>query len=145
NSSQVIGSVDTISFKVNIVPNGSFGPFQNIAFVSALDSVNGVQVTDSSVTGLVPDSLPDSTQTTITLTPNPGIGISKAVTDTALLLNGSYDVTYKVIVRNYGNVTLDSIQVEDDLSLTFPAPVSFSVSNVTATGNLSANVSFNGS
>jgi hypothetical protein len=48
------------------------------------------------------------------------------------------------VVENLGNVPLSEVQVEDDLSATFPSPALFSVDSVVASGTLVANPGYDG-
>ena len=72
------------------------------------------------------------------------IGISKTADVPILLSDGIYKVTYRFSIQNMGNVPLDRTDVIDDLGATFPAPVTFSVQSIVATGSLAANTSYNG-
>ena len=74
------------------------------------------------------------------LTPTPGIiGVSKQVTSITYS-GGQVDVTYSLVVENLGSVVLTNVQVVDNLSATFPAPVSFVVTgDPVTTGTLTAN------
>ncbi len=102
--------------------------YENIAL--AIGHYNGGSVTDASVTGLNPDNdlsgdpTDDSDPTVIDftglldLTPVTPLGIAKSV-DTLASADGSYLLTYKVIVKNFGNTKLDSVQLTDDLDDVF--------------------------
>jgi uncharacterized repeat protein (TIGR01451 family) len=58
--------------------------------------------------------------------------------------DGSYNVTYSIVVSNAGDVVLNNVQVIDALTDTFLAPVAFAVSSITADAPLVANSAFNG-
>ncbi|HRD38711.1 MAG TPA: hypothetical protein PLC65_08770, partial [Bacteroidia bacterium] len=77
------------------------------------------------------------------------LGIAKAVSSTTLNANGSYDVAYKVVVKNTGFAQLNNVLLTDNLSATFPAPTAFSVVSapvITSTGSsLTIDPAFNGS
>jgi LPXTG-site transpeptidase (sortase) family protein len=74
----------------------------------------------------------------------PKIGLAKRVVDTPTKVSpGVWDVTYELLVHNYGNVTLDNIQVTDNLDLTFPAPTTYSVRSITSS-DFTVNSNFNG-
>ncbi len=145
----------TITFNVNIKPNNSFGPFDNSVLASGTPPAtttnpNPSAVTDLSTDGTNPDpnGNGDPTQsgenapTRTSLTPNPVIGTAKAASAAIRQANGSYTLTYTVVVQNYGNIRLENVSATDDLALTFPSPTTFAVSNVTGSG---ANAGFNGS
>ncbi len=73
------------------------------------------------------------------------IGISKDITEVQYINNFSYDVTYRMIVKNYSNIPLSNVQVFDTLINTFPSPSAFSVISKTTTGNLEIEPNYNGS
>jgi len=51
------------------------------------------------------------------------IGIAKRVVgDPVKISAGTWDVTFEIMVRNYGNVTLTNVQVVDNLATAFPQP-----------------------
>lgn len=92
--------------------------------------------------------------TTLVLIPidcsvNNSLGIAKAVSSTTLNANGSYDVAYKVVVKNTGFAQLNNVLLTENLSATFPAPTAFSVVSapvITSTGSsLTIDPAFNGS
>ncbi|MBN2258741.1 MAG: sortase, partial [Anaerolineaceae bacterium] len=63
----------------------------------------------------------------------PGIGVAKRVVGIPVeVFAGTWDVTYEILVRNYGNVALSNIQVTDDLSATFPLPTTYDVQSVSS-------------
>jgi uncharacterized repeat protein (TIGR01451 family) len=149
------GESRTITFTVNVVPNGQFGPFDNTVIASGTPPPttavpNPSPVSDVSQDGTNPDpngnndptEPGENTPTRTTFNPNPVIGTAKAVGAAILQANGSYTLTYTVVVQNYGNITLENVQATDNLGLTFPGPTTFTVSNVTGSG---ANPGFNGS
>ena len=45
---------------------------------------------------------------------------------------GTYDVTFEILIKNYGNVTLIDVQAADDLTTAFPLPTTFSVESITS-------------
>jgi gliding motility-associated-like protein/uncharacterized repeat protein (TIGR01451 family) len=92
--------------------------------------------------------------TTLQLVPidcsmNNALGIAKAVGNPTLQSNGSYNVTYTVVVKNSGAATLNNVSLSENLSSTFPAPTTFSLISapmVTSAGSsLSIDPAFNGS
>ena len=61
------------------------------------------------------------------------MGIAKRVVGTpALVSPGTWEVTYEILVKNYGNAALSALQVTDNLSTTFPAPTTFTVRSVSS-------------
>ncbi len=78
------------------------------------------------------------------------LGIAKAVSTPTLNGNGSYDVIYKVVVRNTGALDLNNLLLTENLNATFPLPTTFSVTSLpvitTAAGtSLTLNGTFDGS
>jgi LPXTG-site transpeptidase (sortase) family protein len=64
----------------------------------------------------------------------PTIGIAKRVVGKPVKVSaGTWDVTYELLVHNYGNVPLTNLQVTDDLTSTFPAGTTFTVQSVSST------------
>ncbi|MEM1177781.1 MAG: IPTL-CTERM sorting domain-containing protein [Acidobacteriota bacterium] len=131
-STLAVGMTATASFTVTFDPNGLPGPFFNQATVSG-DTPGGSTVTDPSDNGTDPDpngngnanEAGENDPTPIVVPENPSITVVKtagAVTDAPT--PGLFDVTYTLVTTNVGNVDLSSVQVTDDLSLTFPAPAS---------------------
>ncbi|HOY32630.1 MAG TPA: HYR domain-containing protein, partial [Bacteroidales bacterium] len=73
------------------------------------------------------------------------IGLAKKVTEIIKQKDGTFNVTFFMTVANIGNDVLHDVQVTDDLSLTFPAPATFSISSgPVATGNLLASTNYDG-
>lgn len=142
---------DTIVFTVRIDPNGFFGPFVN-SVVGFANDVNSLVVTDSSNDGFGwdpdQDGFPTNNNipTVINLTPNTRLGIAKSGSASAKLSDDTYDFTYVVTVKNFGNDTLKFVQVKDSLAKTIPLPAHFVVKSApVVTGTLlTANTAFNG-
>ncbi|MBA2611869.1 MAG: gliding motility-associated C-terminal domain-containing protein, partial [Bacteroidetes bacterium] len=66
------------------------------------------------------------------------LGLAKAVSTPTLNANGSYDITYKVVVKNYGLLPLNNVVLNENLNNTFPLPTTFSVVSppvITSTGS----------
>jgi gliding motility-associated-like protein len=143
---------DTIVFTVRIDPNGFFGAFYNSVIGSGLD-VNSLIVSDSSNDGFLWDPDMDgfptnnNTPTPINLAPNTRLGIAKSGVASVKLSDDTYDFTYVVTVKNFGNDTLKLVQVKDSLARTIPLPAHFTIKSApVATGTLlTVNTAFNGS
>ena len=75
-------------------------------------------------------------------------GIAKAVSPALRQPDGfnSNILSYKITVKNYGNFTLNTLQVIDDLSKTFPSPAKFELQGIpiSSKGILITNSTFNG-
>jgi LPXTG-site transpeptidase (sortase) family protein len=64
---------------------------------------------------------------------NPLVGIAKRVIGTPVEVNpGTWDVTYEILIENYGNVDLSGLQVTDDLAAAFPLPTAFIVQSLSS-------------
>ncbi|RAI97710.1 gliding motility-associated-like protein [Chitinophaga skermanii] len=74
----------------------------------------------------------------------PVIGIAKAVASSKLENDGTSTISLTFTVRNMGNVPITNVQVEDNLSNVFPAPLTYRIRSISASGNLIANASYNG-
>jgi gliding motility-associated-like protein len=153
SSSLLPGQTESILIFLNVIPNGSYGPFMNSSLVNAVDT-SGLIVWDISNKGTEvdpdgdgnPNEYGENNPTPVFLPPNAAIGLAKAVSDVTQIDNGSYNVTYVITVQNLYLDSLNNIQVVDDLSATFPSPVVFSIVNpAAANSTLTANTSFNGS
>jgi uncharacterized repeat protein (TIGR01451 family)/gliding motility-associated-like protein len=149
NSSSVLSpsDIDTVMWAINLVPNGTEGPFSTNAIVSGV----GLNIfnTASEVSDVSNDGLTilasSSTPTIIKLFKTPGIGLSLAIIDTVRQSNGSLNVTYQALVKNNGELALTNVIVSDTLSKTYVLPVTYTmVSAPTITGGLKPNPSFNG-
>ncbi len=142
---------DTIVFTVRFDPKGFFGPYFN-SVIGFANDVNSLVVTDSSNDGFAwdpdADGFPTNNNipTVININPNTRLGISKAGVLSDKLSDNSYDITYIVKVKNFGNDSLKFVQVKDSINKTIPLPASFTIKNApTTTGTLlTVNPSFNG-
>lgn len=77
--------------------------------------------------------------------PSSSIGAAKTPIAVTLEPNGSYDVTYAVVVENLGTFALSNVQLTDDLTATFPLPVTFQVvAGPQTNGVVAGNPAFNG-
>ncbi|QJD77274.1 SdrD B-like domain-containing protein [Spirosoma rhododendri] len=153
------GTSRSVSFTVRVdVRNTDSTRFYNRAFGSALTTDN-VAVTDTSTAGTNDDPnndldpRNDSNPTPVVLGPyvgNPHIGLALAITDTLRQADGSYNVTYTLVVRNFGNELLRNVAITDTLSNVFNAQTGASYRIVrgpftTSTGSaLKLNPNFDG-
>ena len=156
-SSLPVGASNSLSFTVRVnVKNADSLTFYNTARATAL--ANGEPVEDVSMAGVNADPDNDldprnnSTPTPVTLRNllAPYIGVAMAVRDTIRQANGSFNVTYQIVLRNYGRDLLTNVSLTDTLSKVFNAAVGASYSVVkapitTSTGSaLKLNSAFNG-
>ncbi|HEV7350573.1 SdrD B-like domain-containing protein [Telluribacter sp.] len=103
--------------------------FNNVAIGSAMGG-GGVMVSDTSTSGTSADPDNDlnpgnnSTPTPIDLNNIPGspkIGVAMTISDTLRQSDGSYNITYTVVVKNYGSELLTNVQLVDSLAKVFNA------------------------
>jgi len=178
-----VGATVTLGFTIRFYPAVGKIVYENQAVAEAdsrEDGTTGGDTDDDSDDGLDPDpdgdDNPNETDsgctsdptganceddpTTLTLpTPDPQIGLAKTVNAPTANGDGTYTVTYNLLVENLGNVPLYDIRVGDDLTADFgtnvepgtpDAPAEFTVGTVTLgsqTGGATvatANASFDG-
>lgn len=74
------------------------------------------------------------------------IQIAKTASTPLLNADGSYTVVFKFNVTNPGNISINNVQVTDNLAPVFPSPKTFTVTSITGTGTFSGmtNAGFNG-
>ena len=82
-------------------------------------------------------------QQTADATETPLIDVTKALTNVSFVSPTTITLTYLITVANTGNVSLDSLQVTDDLNAAFPAPAGFTVQSVISL-DFSVNSGFDG-
>jgi hypothetical protein len=108
----------------------------------------GEVIEDESSDGADPDpdgngeETDESGTTDTTLSQDPSIGSAKRVVDVQILPDGSADIIYEFNVRNYGNVSLDNIQLTDDLASVFD-PCFVEVLTITS-DDFTVNENYNG-
>ncbi|WP_460961997.1 SdrD B-like domain-containing protein [Spirosoma litoris] len=159
-STLAVGAKATLSFTVRVdVRSADSLTFYNTALASALTPTDEV-VEDVSTAGTNDDPDNDldprnNSQTTPIvlngLSSNSYIGVAMAVRDTVRQSDGSYNVTYQIVVKAYGPDPLKSVSVSDTLSkvfnnLTGSTYTLVSAPIITSTGSaLKLNPNFNGS
>ena len=158
-----IGGSATINFSVRVTPGSNLGPFNNTARATATSPGNTTPVTDDSTDGVDPDlggtvaannndgdPTNNNVPTTVSFNPTPRIGVAKQAGTVVNNGDGTYTVPYSIIVRNYGGVALNNVQLSDDLfgnaNSTFNGATAVAISSpVSVSGALTAaNVNFNG-
>ena len=143
--SLAVGASGTVLISFTVTP-GSTTSVNNTAY-SAGTSPDGTTVTDQSQDGLDPD--PDGNNdpaddptdllydndepTPVSFTENPVIGAAKDVASVTGNGNGTYTVVYTITLENLGDIILHSVQVTDDLDITFQGAVSYTVDSVSST------------
>ncbi len=124
-----VGASRSLSFTVRVnVKNADSLRFYNSAIALATPVDGSLAVRDTSTSGINPDPDNDldprnnSTPTAITLNGVPGdphLGLALSIRDTVRQQNGTYNVTYRVVVRNYGTQALANVLLTDTLSKVF--------------------------
>lgn len=124
-----VGASATVTLNVIVTPNGNFGPYINQARATGTDAA-GNPVFDDSTNGANPDDgdpnlvnnndgnpSNNSVPTQITLPNNtiPKLGVAKQVSPPVNNNDGSYTVTYTLLVRNFGPVVVNNVQLIEDL------------------------------
>ena len=145
-SSLAAGATDSLTFTINVKPNGNFGPFNTSVTGSATPQSSTVVVRDISNNGY--DPKPEGSLVTPVLfnLPSALLGVAKAVGTPVLVEAGVYDVPYTIKLTNAGTVALKKVQVVDNLNNTFNrgALIVSSVVAVTADAGLTANPGYSG-
>jgi len=149
----------TLAFDVTVTPGagaGGYGPFNNNVTATG-QSPSGAPVTDESTNGADPD--PDGngspTENDPTVVNLPAIGVAKRVIDIQDVGGtpnpDDIDITYEVVVENFGNEPLDNVQLVEDLIDPTTGNPTFGAGNFTiaagptvTAGTLTANGGFNG-
>jgi gliding motility-associated-like protein len=74
----------------------------------------------------------------------PSVGAAKAVDPPVMQADGSYNLTYRINVKNYGNLDMTHVRVKENLNATFPSPAVYTVVSANTSGSLNINPFFNG-
>jgi len=90
------------------------------------------------------ESAPDQDSLDIPIT-TVSIGVAKRVVSVEKISTGTYEVTYEILVENFGEENLSNLQVAENLDATFPSPTVYQVLSLSSS-DFSVNVpGFNGS
>jgi gliding motility-associated-like protein len=73
------------------------------------------------------------------------LGLAKAVTSSSLNADGTYNVNYKLTIKNTDSAPLKDILITENLVNTFPAPTTFTVVNAPVITSAGSSLSLNGS
>ncbi|RYF74137.1 MAG: DUF11 domain-containing protein, partial [Cytophagaceae bacterium] len=158
-STLAVGAKSLLSFTVRVdVKNADSLTFFNVADATALTSTNEV-VNDRSTTGINNDPDNDldprnnNTPTPVVLnglSTSSYIGLAMSVRDTVRQTDGSFNVTYQIVVKNYGSENLKNVSITDTLSKVFNSQTGSTFNLVrapftTSTGSaLKLNPNYNG-
>lgn len=133
-----VGADGTVDFTVTVTPGGDLGPYDNTATGSG-DGPGGTTTTDTSTDGTDPDvgndgPGDDADPTSVTFVEMGQVGLAKAVAAPGATNNGdgTFTLTYELLVENTGDVPLTAIQVVEDFDTTFAAATGYTVDNVTS-------------
>ncbi|WP_460980806.1 SdrD B-like domain-containing protein [Spirosoma fluminis] len=158
-SNLAVGVSSNLTFTVRVdVRNADSLTFYNVARATAL-TLDGEAVEDTSTAGtnndpdydLDPRNNSEPTPVALNnLSTSSYIGLAMAVSDTVRKGDGSYDVTYKIVVKNYGIDPMTHVAISDSLSKVFNSQTGATYTVVNApitisTGStLKLNPAFNG-
>src|SRR5699024_7621498 len=108
-STLAVDASDTILLTVTVTPANSEADYTNVASATA-DSPTG-------------DEVEDDDDTEHTFSARPVIAVATCLPESGIVPNaelpGQYQLTFSVMVRNFGNVQLDDVSTELDLSEVF--------------------------
>ncbi|MBX3164064.1 MAG: gliding motility-associated C-terminal domain-containing protein [Bacteroidetes bacterium] len=83
----------------------------------------------------------------VCITTTQALGIAKAGSASTVNADGTYNITYTVVVKNYDTLfPISQIALRENLAATFPAPTTFTLSNpvLSASSSLSLHPNFTG-
>lgn len=130
----------TLAFDVTITPGSGangYGTFNNTALATA-QSPTGATVRDTSTNGANPDPNGDNNPSEQVVTPVnlPAIGVAKQVTNVQTVAGqpNALDVTYSVVVSNFGNEALNNVQLVEPLIDPTTSQPTFGAGNFTIVG-----------
>lgn len=130
----------TISVQVQVPPNAPVGTVNNQAVISGIPDGFGGPELSSDFIPIV--GFPNPTP--LEITENPLIGVAKDLTSLENLENGNFQITYSIVVENFGNVPLNNLQVTENFAENFGG-IPLTVNSLSSTsGNLTANGNFDG-
>ncbi|TAE30617.1 MAG: DUF11 domain-containing protein [Cytophagales bacterium] len=121
------GASRSVSFKVRVnVKNADSLTFYNSA-VGMAYTPGGVMVADTSTAGANPDpnnnldprTANNPTPVVLNSVGNSYIGLALAVKDTLMKADGSYDVSFIAVVKNFGTAPMTNVSVTDTLAKVF--------------------------
>jgi len=142
--SLAVGESCTITVDLTVVPGADLGPYENTAVANGT-SPGGEDVTDVSQDGI--DGAPEGDDPTPAwFTEDPQISVTKDIVEGPTSnSDGTYDITYQMVVANSGNVPINNVQVEDNLAATYAGAVSFTANTVSiAAGSCAASLTYDG-
>jgi large repetitive protein len=152
NTSKLLqGKVDTITYIINVKPASLLVAYNTNT------SARGIG-TSTLGTGTILENndllsnegskvdKPSSTPTIVRFFKSPSIGLAKSIEDTAKQANGSYNISYRFIVKNSSQLNLTAVALLDSMK-DFKAPATFTITKTPSKNTSSAlvvNPAFNG-
>lgn len=149
-----IGQSVDITFTVRVTPGSQLGPYNNTATATGT-SPGGTSVSDDSNDSTNDPNLntdPDgdgnpnnnSVATSVNFSEMPLIGVAKAAGTPTDNGDRTFTIPYTLVVRNYGDVPLNTLQVTENLNETF-ANLTYTLEPSSLTSpTLTVNPGFNG-
>ncbi|NKC00023.1 MAG: DUF11 domain-containing protein [Pseudomonadales bacterium] len=131
------GSTGTVQIDVTVTPGANLGPYANSATTSG-DTPSDVTANDTSDNGVVPDDngngdpTDDSDPTPVSFAEVPEIGLAKTVVTNLNNGDGTYTLTYRLLVENTGDIDLTNLQVTEDFTAVFAAATGYTVDAITS-------------
>jgi len=119
DSKLAVGEMDTVLITVNIMPNGSNGPFYSSVLGTGVIASTSMTVSDRSNNGVDPTPAGDRKTAVRFDLPEALLGVAKSVGTPVMVEEGIFDVPYTIKVSNLGTADLTNVQVVDNLSNTF--------------------------
>ena len=111
------------------------------------DDIDAGRFTNTATaSGITPsdETVSDSDEHVQTLPGAPSVGAAKRLlSDPVEVSPGVWNVIYEIVVRNYGNLPVEDLQVDEDLADTFPPDTTFVINDLSCTGCL-VDTTFNG-
>jgi hypothetical protein len=149
NKKYIIGNSSNpvnVSNQVTGMSGSVLSYFKNASLQSVpptLGSVPGVTRYTASQT--VNNIESDTVGFTVTMMdPKTMLHLQKKASEPKLLPNSTFNISYTFIVSNKTDEVMTNVMVVDDLQNTFPAPTTFEIISLSATGGLTTNNGFNG-
>lgn len=133
------------SVPTTLIPGASF-TCTGVHTVTKAEMDSGKIVNNAYATGedTENDIVTSNTDTvTVTATQIPLIGLAKALSGVSKVSANTFNVTFAFKVQNYGNVSISDLQLQEDLSATFPSPTTFTVRSLDSSDFL-VNTGFDG-
>ena len=141
------GQSKTVQIAFTVTPGTDAGPHDNTATVNGTPPTGSI--TDDSTDGVDPD--PDGSgipseddPTPVSFNEAPGLGAAKEMSAApASNGDGSFNLTFTILVENTGDVDLADIQVREDLAATFSGADAWNVVS-TSSSELTVSPTFDG-